>query len=56
MEKALRTRLIILPMLLFVKTLVTTMMLLRRYDVQKFTVDAILFREIQCKEMDIVMF
>ena len=28
----------------------------RRYDVRKFTVHAILFREIQCKKMDISMF
>ena len=26
------------------------------YDVQKYTVDAILFREIQCKKMDNLMF
>ena len=28
----------------------------RRYDVRKFTVDAILFRETQCKETDVLMF
>ena len=56
MQKVLRTRLIILPMLLFAKTLHTAMMLWRRYDVQKFTVNTILIREIQCKKMEILMF
>ena len=37
-------------MLLFAKTLHRVV---RCYDVQKFTADTILFREIQCKEMDI---
>ena len=41
-----------LVMLLFVKTLRTSMMLWRRYDTQTF--DAILFREIQCKKSDIL--
>ena len=27
-----------------------------RYDVRKYTADAILFREIQCKKMDNLMF
>ena len=27
-----------------------------RYDLQKFDADTILFREIQCKKMDILMF
>ena len=32
------------------------MTLWRRYDVLKYTADAILFREIQCKKMDSLMF
>ena len=56
MQKVLRTRLIILPMLLFAKTLRMAMILWQRYDVRKLTVDAILFGEIQCKKMDILMF
>ena len=32
------------------------MTLLRRNDVRKFDPDAILFREIQCKKRDILMF
>ena len=43
-------------MLLFTKTLHLSMMLWRRNDVQKFDTDAILFREIQCKKRDILMF
>ena len=54
--KALRTRLIISPMFLFAKTLRTVMTLWRRYDVRKYTADAILFREIQCKKMINLMF
>ena len=38
------------------KTLRTVMTLWRRYNVRKFTADTILFREIQCKKMDISMF
>ena len=34
----------------------TVIKLWRRYDVQKYTADAILFREIQRKEMDNLMF
>ena len=43
---------------LFVKTLrrPTVMTLRRRYDVRKYTADAILFREIQCKKMGNLMF
>ena len=37
---------------LFVKLLRTVMMLGGSYDIRKFTADAILFREIQCKKMD----
>ena len=55
-RKVLRTRLIILPMFLFAKTLRTIMTLCRRYDVQKYTADTILFREIQCKKMDNSLF
>ena len=51
MQKALRTRLIILPMLLFAKTLRTAVTLCRLHDVRKFTVEAILF-----KKIDILMF
>ena len=40
----------------FAKTLRTIMTLWRRYDVRKFTADAILFREIKCKKMDNLMF
>ena len=47
---------IILPMFLFAKTLHTVMTLCRRYDVRKYTADAILFREIQCKKMEKIMF
>ena len=43
-------------MLLFAETLGTVMMLRRRYDVPKITADAILFREIQYKKMDILLF
>ena len=32
------------------------MTLWRRYDDQKYTADAILFREIQCKKIDNLMF
>ena len=32
------------------------MTLWRRYDIQKYTVNAILFREILCKKMDNLMF
>ena len=38
------------------KTLRMAVMLCLRYDIQKFIVDAILFREIQCKKRDILMF
>ena len=55
-RKALWTRLIISPMFLFVKRLCTVMTLWRRYDVRKYIADAILFREIQCKKMDNLMF
>ena len=54
--KALRTRLIISPMFLFAKTLRTVMTLWQRYAVRKYTSDAILFREIQCKKMENLMF
>ena len=40
----------------FAKTLRTVMTLWRRYDVRKYTADVILFREIQCKKMDNLMF
>ena len=40
----------------FPKMLRTAMTLWRRYAVQKFTVDSILFREIHRKKMDILMF
>ena len=53
--KALRTSLIILPMLLFAKTLRTSMTLWRRNDIRKFDADALLFREIQYKKRDILM-
>ena len=46
-RKALRTRLIISLTFLFVKTLRTVMTLWRRYEVWKYTADAILFRETQ---------
>ena len=39
-------------MFLFAKTLRTVVTLWRRYDIWKYTADAILFREIQCKKMD----
>ena len=55
-RKTLRTRLIILPMFLFAKTLCTVMALWRRYDVRKYTDHAILFREIQCKTIDNLLF
>ena len=55
-RKALQNRLVISPMFLFAKTLHTVMTLWRRYDVRKYTADAILFREIQCKKMDNLMF
>ena len=55
-RKALRNRLIISPMFLFAKTLRTVMMLWRRYVVRKYTADAILLREIQCKKMDNLMY
>ena len=51
--KALQTRLLILPMLLFAKKLCMAMTLRRRYDIRKFTADAILLREIQCKKSNI---
>ena len=38
---------------LFAKTLRTVMSLWRRYNIRKYTADAILFREIQCKKMNI---
>ena len=38
------------------KNVAYAMTLWRRYDVRKYTTDAILFREIQCKKMDILMF
>ena len=47
---------IISPMFLFAKTLHGSMTLWRRYDVGKFDADAILFREIQSKKSDILMF
>ena len=56
LRQALRTRLIISPMFLFAKTLRTVKTLWRRNDVRKVTADAILFREIQCKKMDNLMF
>ena len=40
----------------FAKTLRMSMTLWRNNDIQKFDPDAILFREIQCKKMYIVMF
>ena len=43
-------------MLLLAKMLRTSMKLWRLYDVQKFDADTILFREIQCKKRDILMF
>ena len=49
-------RMNILLMLLFSKTLRTAMTLRQRNDVRKFTVDAILWRKIQCKKRDILMF
>ena len=55
-RKALRTGLIISPVFLFAKTLHTDMTLWRRYDVRKYSADAILFREIQCKKLDNLMF
>ena len=55
-RKALRTRLIISPLFSFAKKLRMVMMLWRRYDVRKYTADAISFREIQCKKMDNLMF
>ena len=55
-RKSLWPWLIISPMLLFAKTLGMSITLLRRYDVQKFDADAILFREILCKKRDILMF
>ena len=55
-QKALRPRLNILPMFLFSKTLRATMTLLQSYDVRKLAADAILLREIQCKNRDILMF
>ena len=50
-RKALWTRLIISPWFLFAETLRTVMSLWRRYDVRKYTANAILFREIQCKKV-----
>ena len=41
---------------LFAKTLLTVLTLFRRHDVRKYTAHAILFREIQCKKMDNLMF
>ena len=55
-RKALPPWLIISPMLLFPKTLRASMTVWRCYDVRKFETDAILFREIQCKKRDILMF
>ena len=49
-RKALHTTLIISLMLLFAKTLRTAMMC-RPYVFGKFTADAILFREIQCRKI-----
>ena len=43
-------------MLLFVKKLRPIMVLCRHYYVQKSTADFILFRGIQCKKSDILMF
>ena len=50
--KALPTRLIFSPMLLFAKTLRIVMTSWWGNDVRKFTADAILLREIQCKKID----
>ena len=55
-QKALRARLIISPMFLFAKTLRMVMTLWRHYYILKYTADAILFREIQCKKTDNLMF
>ena len=44
------------PMLMYAKTLSVSMTLWRRYDVRNFDADVILFREIQCKKRDILMF
>ena len=52
--KALRTRLIIPPIFLFAKK--TRCVWLWRCDIWNHTADAILFREIQCKKMDNLMF
>ena len=38
------------------KTLHTVMTFWRRYDIRKYTADVILFKEIQCKKMDNLMF
>ena len=43
-------------MLLLAKALHTSMMFWQDNEVQKFGADAILFREIKCKKMDIFMF
>ena len=55
-QKALRTSLIILPMLLFAKTLRTALTLWWRYDVRKFTADAILLRESKARKGICFMF
>ena len=39
----------------FAKTLRKVMMLWQRYNINKFTAEAILFSEIQCKKMHILM-
>ena len=44
------------PWLIVSKILCTSMTLWRRYDVWKFGADTILFREIQCKKRDILVF
>ena len=49
-QKALRTRLIISPMILRMKTFCMVKLLWRRYVVRKFSANPILFRVIQCKK------
>ena len=44
------------PMLLFAKTLHESLTLWRRNDGRKFDGDAVLFREIQCKQRGMLMF
>ena len=51
-----RPRLILSPMLLFVKMLRTVRTLRLPNEVQKFTTDVFMFREYQCKKRDILMF